>query len=64
VVPFEFEGGPFRTKQPISPLRLLTFGGNVVSKADEYRAKAEECERQAASAHNHLAKTQFKDLAA
>ncbi len=35
----------------------------VISKADEYRAKAEECEQQAASAHDSQIKAQLRDLA-
>jgi len=35
----------------------------VISKADEYRAKAEECEQQAASAHDPQIKAQLRDLA-
>jgi hypothetical protein len=36
---------------------------DVISKADEYRAKAEECEQQAASAHDPQIKAQLRDLA-
>ena len=32
-------------------------------KGNEYRAKAEACERQAASAHDRRVKAQFEDLA-